>query len=332
MASFAELQFAQRYPFSQTAKQIIRENDIPLDKMSEPVFERSKARVFSIMQRKAYKPKAESSQEILLNEILAFPLSKVMVSCMASPDICKRFSESTANGCFESLTAEKDATLNDLAIELGVKFSPSADGVYFAEISLFDFLAVNFAQEFMRLVNLKLEHGTVYLTKNEFCRYLSRFIFRNLNESLPLPIIDVPRKIKDFSKQLYSDFASEQKKAFPEMKLGNVRPELFPECMSSIYLELANNGNPNHIKRFDLACFLIEAGMEVEPIVELFKRAPNFNEKVTRYHLNNIKQHGYSPPSCAKLREHGITCANCTAKHPMQIYRKNLAAARKQQK
>ena len=87
--------------------------------------------------------------------------------------------------------------------------------------------------------------------------------------------------------------------------------------------------NLAHSMRFALVSFLLNIGMNIDGIIELFKVSPDFDEERTRYQVNHI--HGatgttYTSPSCATM----ITYGNCYGKealcdrisHPLSYYRK----------
>ena len=85
--------------------------------------------------------------------------------------------------------------------------------------------------------------------------------------------------------------------------------------------------------------FLVNIQMPQEDIVALFAKAPNYDERITRYHVDNIsgKHSGkkYSAPSCAKVREHSLCISRtCNVMHPMQFYEResNPSTSRKEKK
>jgi DNA primase large subunit len=60
-----------------------------------------------------------------------------------------------------------------------------------------------------------------------------------------------------------------------------------------------------------LATFLLGRGQTVDDVAPLFKNAPDYNEKVTRYQLNQISGETgsntkYSCPSCEKIKSNDL--------------------------
>ena len=59
---------------------------------------------------------------------------------------------------------------------------------FFASVKVFDYLKTSFAEDFMKLSNQRVEKGTIFLTRNDFARLLSRLAFTQLLASLPLAV------------------------------------------------------------------------------------------------------------------------------------------------
>jgi DNA primase large subunit len=104
----------------------------------------------------------------------------------------------------------------------------------------------------------------------------------------------------------------------------------YPPCIKHAIDVLESGENLSHSGRFMLATFLLGRGQSIDEISPLFKNAPDYNEKVTRYQINqiagetgsNIK---YSCPSCEKLKSNDLCfiipeCGNII--NPMQFGKK----------
>src|SRR5262249_27850923 len=126
---------------------------------------------------------------------------------------------------------------------------------------------------------------------------------------------------------------------------GPVRPELFPPCIQHMRRMLQDGENLAHSGRFALAAFLHRVGADAETIVDAYRRAPDFDEGITRYRVEPITRRadarGYEPPVCATLRSHGLCfrdgdpgghtaesrakdsrCFEASLLRPMQYYRR----------
>jgi len=79
----------------------------------------------------------------------------------------------------------------------------------------------------------------------------------------------------------------------------------YPACIIKEIYELIEYHHLSHESRYNLASFLFKVGESIENITELFKYASDYNYNVTYYQLNHIREGGYLPMSCARLKEIG---------------------------
>ena len=109
----------------------------------------------------------------------------------------------------------------------------------------------------------------------------------------------------------------------------------YPPCIKHAIEVLDKGENLPHSGRFMLATFLLTKGKNIEQIVPLFKNAPDYNEKVTRYQLEHLAGKTgagkkYSCPSCDKLRSEDLcfeipACNNII--NPLQFGKKRIRNA-----
>ena len=323
MFSVNELRFAQKYPFTGTAKRVIAESGLTLDAIPENVLARASAMVSSAFSGHDYSPRIETSAELLRNEILAFPVSKILVSLINRLELYRRFVQMFSHSVFRGLEAEKDGVVFDMASELGIKFDLPDSRDFFAQVALADYLRPDLEDVNAKLVNQKVAGGMVFLARPEFARLISIIAAQELKASLPVDVKSAPRAMKAAAESLDREFAQAVRKQFSKSDFGAVAPEAFPPCMAKIYAELLNGVNVTHSGRFAIATFLASIGMPAEKIVDAFRPTPNFSERVTRYQVERIAGKGgqsYSAPSCDKMRSYSLCVANCPVSHPVQFY------------
>mgnify|MGYP000284504932 CR=1 FL=1 len=97
-----------------------------------------------------------------------------------------------------------------------------------------------------------------------------------------------------------------------------------PPCMEAILEALKNGENLPHTARFAITTYLLWRGWDVDQIVDLFRTAPDFNEKITRYQVQHIAgQTGgrkqYAVPSCRTMSAWGLCPAKCGVKSPARF-------------
>jgi DNA primase large subunit len=133
----------------------------------------------------------------------------------------------------------------------------------------------------------------------------------------------VARRLRDVEEQLRERFARIVQPIRLEMPEGS--PD--PPCMAAIMDALRRGENLPHTARFALAAYLLRRGWDVERVVDLFRSAPDFNERITRYQVMHIAgQAGgrkqYMVPNCQTMLSWGL-CPNnlaCGVKNPL-LYR-----------
>jgi|MonGeyMetagenome_1017769.scaffolds.fasta_scaffold03783_2 DNA primase large subunit len=110
-----------------------------------------------------------------------------------------------------------------------------------------------------------------------------------------------------------------------------------PPCMASILESLKRGENLPHVARFAITAYLLRQGWDVDRIVDLFRSAPDFNERITRYQVQHIAgQAGgrkeYSVPSCETMNSWGLCPTNlgCGVKNPVQYGRRRDSATVKE--
>ncbi|MEM4261747.1 MAG: hypothetical protein QXI10_02185 [Candidatus Diapherotrites archaeon] len=322
-----DLVFALKYPFSELGKKIILSSKISLDDVPEKPLKRAESLVNLAISGANYEPQVRKDRDSLLVEILAFPLSKVLVAVVDKFEVKRKYLQFLSDYFFSSLSEADDKELFGLALELKINFLPADKGSlqnFFAVVSLVDFLRVEHSNVESKLVNQVLVNGFVYFSKRGFARLVSDIAVSEVESSLAKPSkVDV--KILDSAK-LIRDAFSKSFVSFESVAFGPVKSEAFPPCMAKIYNDLLSGSNVSHMARFSLATFLNSIGMPVEKIVDAFRKAPNFNEKITRYQVERISNSkisgkSYSCPACDKMRSYGLCVANCPVRSPLEFYR-----------
>ena len=328
MHSLEQLAFAMHFPFTPAAKRIVAEQSLSLEELPEPVVERGIA-----LARNAFFGKSSAfelhSADLLLQELLAFPVAKIIVSAVNDPALTQRFSAMVAVSAYNFLKNEKNRQQIAIALaaEFGIKIDFPEEKRFFVSMPLQEFLGIPFRDNNLKLVNQFVSHGIVFLDLNGFSRFLKEKSFATVFSSLPVQVKGIPKRLLSAAAGLKSETRALNEKIFHEAFSGNVAPDAFPECMSSMYTRLAAGQKISHMGNFSLATFLNSIGMQRQQILALFKKAPNFSERIASYQINRIAKQNYTPPSCEKIRSYGL-CPNpnCGSRHPLSFYKRALKA------
>jgi DNA primase large subunit len=330
MIRIDELKFASKYPFSRIAKSIVKQSGLSIDSIPDDVVERASSLVIFSLQGKPYSELLVGHSEILMTNVLAFPVAKILVSLIDRFEVYRKFCQSFYDGLVSSFEAEPDEVLFDLARELNINFWIS-DGFYFAEVDIVSYLKPEFDSASSKLVNQQVENGRVFLSRRGFVKFLSEVIVHDLRASLPVDVSGASNDLKLAAKRIDAVYSEESRKVFSKTDFGEVNPLFFPPCISKLYSELVSGQNVNHLGRFAVATFLNQVGLPSEKIVDAFRAAPNFNEHITRYQVERISgkrgnsKGAYNCPSCDKMRAYGLCVADCPVSHPVQFYEREIS-------
>ncbi len=190
-----------------------------------------------------------------------------------------------------------------------------------------------------KLTNKYVVKGYVYLVKSEVARILEEYVKRYLKELVSK--IDVDSKVlesilRDKAREYILNVVKEVRgftsdeitEEYRRLK-GVIVEDAFPPCILQIK-QLAERGEHlTHHQRFALATFLLNIGMDIEDVLNIFRNLPDFNERIARYqveHLAGIRggRKKYLVYSCEKMRTLGLCNSSCDVKNPLVFYWRTL--------
>jgi len=215
MHTVQQLLFAQHFPFSSQARHIVKEENLSLEDLPEPVIDRAELMVRSAFDGKKYSFELKQS-ELLLQEILAFPVAKIIVSFAGDPVLYQRFSKMVADSGYDFLgkEREKGKAAVGLAADFGLTLDFPADESFFVSLSLNEFLSIPFKDESLKLVNQFVSNGVVFLDLNDFCKFLREKSFSLVRNSLPVQVKGLPKRLQAIANNLKAASKEREKKVF----------------------------------------------------------------------------------------------------------------------
>lgn len=326
MHTVNQLLFAQHFPFSKEAKKIILDSKVSLEELPEAVVERAELMVNNAFHGKKYAFDVRSS-DLLLQELLAFPVAKILVSFANDPGLNARFASMVAGSAYDFMAKEKDSEkiAVSLASDIGLDIDFPEQKSFFVSMPLQEFLSVRFRDDSLKLVNQFVSKGDVFLDENGFLRFLKEKSYSIVFSSLPVPVKGLSKRLESIAKSLKDASKKREQKIFNEAFKGKVAPEAFPACIAQMYGQLASGQKLPHMANFTLAAFLASIGMPTPQVIALFKKSPNFSERVASYQIDRIVKQKYAPPSCDKIKSYGYCPdSGCHVKHPLSFYRRKL--------
>ncbi|MCX6804258.1 MAG: hypothetical protein NTY48_06885 [Candidatus Diapherotrites archaeon] len=321
------LEFAQKFPYSDSARDFLKEMGIAPDAVSENAIKKaalmiSRAFSNSVYAMDSYNP----SKDFLEEEIIAFPVAKMFVSLMHAPNITEKFARMVLKNTFNYLmgtTSTKDLC-QLLADDLKINYSLSIDPDFLAVVPLLDYLAIYFIDNELKLVNMPLREGKVFLNLNSFARFLAEKSYARVFDSLPIPQAQIPKKFHSLARSIDSQLMVIEKKNFDVKLAGKIDAALFPPCMSVLYSAQLEGKKLAYLERLTLASFLYQLGMQREDLLLVLSKSPDYKKSVAVYHVDRIFSKQLSAPGCKKILEYGLRVKECekecTFKHPVQYY------------
>ncbi|MFH1470719.1 MAG: hypothetical protein ABIF01_03150 [Candidatus Micrarchaeota archaeon] len=292
-----DLLFNARYPFSKSAREYAETVGL---KLEYELVEKGRRRAEDGVLRKRIATLGDGGFD-LENEISSYAVARIIVSQIGSRQAIESYSIAEAKRASAHLKADSDENLLSLAKDFGIE---SEIGV-----PVLKYLAYAPKESPYKLVNMKLEKGTVRITKGQLVRVLEEAIKLRILGSLPLKMEKVPPGIKKVAEDI--------KALMPKPEVKIVIAGERPPCIQVMLERLAKGENLPHSARWTLTIYLLKTGMKPGEIIRLFSTSPDYSERVTRYQVEYILKKGYSMPSCRLIDSHGHCVYRCGIRSPL---------------
>lgn len=352
---------AARYPFTVDLEEYVRRRYGPVSysivMLRRDVVERALERIRGAVRDARVSP--GSNPDV---EVLAFYLGLLLVTLTGDRWAVSRYALAEAEKSYELLNGEDDEVIVSVAKSVGVDLQYDARGYRFAyavtstgvtlyrvyHYALSFYQYARLARRLLgdprwRTTNLPVVRGLVYLEKGQVVRLLKEAVMEYV-EKLSAKFQELRgEKLPDELVRLVEEARRVVQEARPKPKVlrqggrirvklpkGVVVEEAFPPCMADI-LERARRGEHlSHHERFAIATFLLNLGVDVDRVVDVFRNMPDFNEKIARYQVEHLaglrgSMKKYRTYSCEKMKSLGLCKAECGTRNPIQAYYRILA-------
>ena len=330
-----------KYPFLAEAGQYLKDKGFTLEQFAtDPdlkiIVDKAYERIESAAEGKIYNPKADNSTDkdiVLPLSVFSFLISIVLLKLSGLNTLINKFSLAEARRAEKFLERDLVSNSNKTSEEFAIKIFREIFSITIKKaedylvISISDYLrhAVNFHELEWKLVNRHVENGMVFLTPHESARLIRKELGVYIDARIRAA--NTPSMSKGFEDKVNKLSALTKKFA-----VNTVVSTEHPPCIKHAIEALNNGENLSHSGRFMLATFLLGRGQTIDEIAPLFKNAPDYDEKVTRYQIkqvagetgSNIK---YSCPSCEKIKSNDLCYATPDCDNiinPMQFGKKRL--------
>jgi len=303
-----------KYPFLAETGEYLRDKGFNLEQLGhpdwKPIVEKAYGRIVVAATGQIYGSDIEKLED-LDSEILSFVTAIILLKLAGIPTLIRRFSLAEARRAEKYLEQDlrsKDERKLDFPVKIiqdlfSVKVTIQGDDFV---IRVADYIkrAVHFHEREWKLINRRVEKGFVFLTSHETVRLIRRELDAYINSKIhSTTTLSIPETFKE---RVY-DLVDLAKKFSDTVTISTE----YPPCIKHAIEVLDRGENLPHSGRFMLATYLLAKGQTIDQIAPLFKNAPDYNERVTRYQIEHIagtsgNRTKYSCPSCDKLKSENL--------------------------
>lgn len=303
-----------KYPFLAETGEYLRDKGFNLEQLGhpdwQPIVEKAYGRIVVATTGQIY-GSPTGDFENMDSEILSFVVAIVLLKSAGISTLIKRFSLAEARRAERYLQQDLQKK-NETKLELPLKIMQdlfsvkvmTKDEDFVISVSNYLKRAVQFHEKEWKVINRRVEGGFVFLTAHETVRLIRKELDGYINSKIQA--VDIPSVPETFRERV-SDLVLLAKKFSEYVTISSD----YPPCIKHAIDVLDRGENLPHSGRFMLATYLLSKGQTIDQVVPLFKNAPDYNERVTRYQLDHIagssgKGTKYVCPSCDKLRSENL--------------------------
>jgi len=304
-----------KYPFLAETGEYLRDKGFNLDQLGhpdwKPIVEKAYGRIVVATTGQIYGSDL-GKLENLDSEILSFIIAIILLKSAGIPTLIRRFSLAEARRAEKYLEQDLRSKDDERKLDFPLKIIQDLFSVKVTiqgndfVIKVADYLrrAVHFHEREWKLVNRKVENGLVFLTSHETVRLIRKELAAYINSKIQSTnTLSVPETFRE----RVADLVTLAKKFSDTFTVSTE----YPPCIKHAIEVLDRGENLPHSGRFMLATYLLAKGQTIDQIAPLFKNAPDYNERVTRYQIEHIagtsgQRTKYSCPSCDKLKSENL--------------------------
>ncbi len=308
---------ASRYPFTSLGERLIEsegltEKDLAYDPLLEQSRRHARGRLLSAVGGGLY---LDDLYLPPLDAVATYLIVRLVSSWIGDPFLNRLVAEHESKRFHRLARDEPIHVLAWLGGELGAAIRLDGERAWI-DISSYLRAAAGLGGPRWRLANRDVRSGQVLVGRRELARLLQELLRTHLLEPTPRPSLSPPLRA----------IGTEVTRRLEERKssIQSSRPsrQALPPCIERLVEKAERGENMSHQERFTLAAYLLRVGWSVDRVVDLFRSAPDFKERVARYQVSHIAKGGYNPPNCETLRSWGICVEDCGVKSPLSYGRR----------
>ncbi len=238
---------------------------------------------------------------------LSFLVAAMMCKKTGNRRLVGRFAHNEA--VYASHLMYDDAQLTGAVFGEVAGIKPGRDGaLYTIPVPDYIHLAVGLGVSW-KLVNQDVYGGLVHLGKRDYVRLIrdsaAAYIRNRIMNIQNMPdTVQVPSDVQQWCEQ-----------QAPMIDVGDE-----PPCVAQARATMNRGENLSHSGRLLVATYAIHTGLDDDTINDMFTGAPDFNPRITKYQVRQIRAVQYKVPGCRWVERNHL-CPGCNAIHPTK-YRK----------
>lgn len=332
-----------KYPFTREAFDYVRQHDINLDEfyaaeatLATSALDRAVRRITDAV----IKFKLEPETPDVDIEVLSYTLALILVLMEGDDYLARRYAAAEGERVYDCLSKEDSSKVLYIA-ESSFRMKIEREGQQIGGISYeykvpftdYASTAATLPEDEWRTINRIVRKGYVFIQPHELARVVVEFYKARIYEGIVVPP-RVPANLMLAVNQVKAAYEPYKSKFKPvEEYYGPIVQEAFPPCMRHALEQSYGGERLSHHGRFAMTTFLLHIGKSVEDVIDIFRRAVDFDERIARYQTEHLAgarggKTKYSMPSCRTLKTEGVCyqpdmlCR--TIKHPLTYYKRKI--------
>lgn len=323
----------RKYPFLPESLERVRKLGITLNDLAAPalknVLEHASSYVRAAIDARELPPMIEDCDA----EILTYMTTLIFLRIIFDKILIRRFSVLFSKRFNRLLLNEESEKIVFVLSRIGVRMKITNKPLfgYNLAINILDFIEnIPESRGPWKLFHRVVDHGWVFVNKFEAARLgeeaLKKYVEKRV-EDLQLEGMKLPDEVFKLVETLSREWGVKLREIRDSWTPSDAtgRESAYPPCIAAALENLRAGKNLPHSARFALASFLLNIGLSVEDVLETFRLAPDFNERIARYqveHIAGMRGSGkrYTTYKCDNMRTLGLCVADCGVRHPLQYY------------
>lgn len=319
-----------KFPFSNKAKEYISNKRIDLLSVDYRILDKVKKFLigeinqdYKTLERYWFNIYRIDDEIVAASYVMIYPLSKIILSLVDNTPLTQNFANYYQKRFLYFTKKENLENLKEIIKDICPHLLYNQEkNQYF--ISLIDLLTLDLGEDY-KLQYTNLKEGNIFFPdKDALLEFLAVVLKKRILRTTEVDKKEVPKSFVETSEFVKRQFLATQKarEDFDYKFSGKLSSSSFPPCFDKLYNDLLSGKKLTHIGNYHLAVFLFNVGYAYEDIINIYKHAPNFDEKISSYQIKKIIEKQYSTGSCETLKSNDLCVSDCKVKHPLQLLKK----------